>query len=50
MTTITESDIDQEALDWLTSHGWQVTHGPSQSDIFVMHGCHRVEQHRGSRG
>ena len=28
MTTITEADVEQVALDWLSGLGWQVTHGP----------------------
>ena len=30
MTTITEAEVEQAALDWLTTLGWQVAHG---SDI-----------------
>ena len=28
MTTITEADVEQAALDWLSDLGWQVAHGP----------------------
>ena len=28
MTTITEADVEQAALDWLRELGWQVAHGP----------------------
>ncbi len=28
MTTITEADVEQAALDWLKGFGWQVSHGP----------------------
>ena len=28
MTTITEADVEQAALDWLAGLGWQVAHGP----------------------
>ena len=28
MTTLTEADVEQVALDWLASLGWQVAHGP----------------------
>ena len=28
MTTITEADVEEVALDWLTGLGWQVAHGP----------------------
>ena len=28
MTTITEAEIEQAALDWLAALGWQVAHGP----------------------
>ena len=28
MTTITEADVEAAALDWLSSLGWQVAHGP----------------------
>ena len=28
MTTITEADVEQAALDWLVGLGWRVTHGP----------------------
>ena len=28
MTTITEADVEQAALDWLSALGWQVAHGP----------------------
>ncbi len=27
MTTITEADVEQAALDWLSSLGWRVGHG-----------------------
>ena len=28
MTTLSESDVEQVALDWLTALGWQSAHGP----------------------
>ena len=28
MTSITEADVEQAALDWLSALGWQVAHGP----------------------
>ena len=28
MTTITEAEVEQAALDWLSDFGWQVAHGP----------------------
>ena len=28
MTTITEADVEQAALDWLSGLGWAVAHGP----------------------
>ena len=28
MTTLTEADVEQVALDWLSSLGWAVAHGP----------------------
>ena len=28
MTTLTEADVEQAALEWLTKLGWQVAHGP----------------------
>ena len=28
MTTLTETDVEQAALDWLRAFGWQVVHGP----------------------
>ena len=28
MTTFTEADVEQAALDWLSGLGWQVAHGP----------------------
>ncbi len=28
MTTLTEADVEQAALDWLSSLGWGITHGP----------------------
>ena len=28
MTTITEADVEQVALDWLSALGWKVAHGP----------------------
>ncbi len=28
MTTLTEADVEQAALDWLGGLGWQVKHGP----------------------
>ena len=27
MTTLTETDVEQAALDWLSSLGWGVAHG-----------------------
>ena len=29
MTTITEADVEQAALDWLSGLGWQVAPGPN---------------------
>ena len=31
MTTVTESDVEQAALDWLESLGWQKAYGPEAS-------------------
>ena len=28
MTTLTESDVEQATLAWLSDVGWQVLHGP----------------------
>ena len=28
MTTITEADVEQVALEWLSELGWGVAHGP----------------------
>ena len=28
MTTLSEADIEQVALDWLTDLGWRTAHGP----------------------
>ena len=28
MSTLTEADVEQAALDWLSALGWQVAHGP----------------------
>ena len=28
MTSISEADVEQAALDWLAALGWQVAHGP----------------------
>ena len=28
MTTLTEADVEQAALDWLSGLGWAVAHGP----------------------
>ena len=28
MTTLTEADVEQAALDWLADQGWRVAHGP----------------------
>ena len=28
MTSITEADVEQAALDWLSALGWKVAHGP----------------------
>ena len=28
MTTLTEADVEQAALDWLADLGWGVAHGP----------------------
>ena len=29
MTTITESEVEQAAFDWLSTLGWAVAHGPA---------------------
>ena len=29
MTTLTEADVEQAALEWLSRLGWQVLHGPN---------------------
>ena len=29
MTTLTEAELEQAALDWLAGLGWQVVHGPN---------------------
>ena len=29
MTTITEADVEQAALEWLSGLGWGVAHGPN---------------------
>ena len=29
MTTITEADVEQAAVDWLSALGWQMAHGPN---------------------
>ena len=31
MTTLTESDVETAALDWLAALGWQVAHGPDMA-------------------
>ena len=28
VTTLTEADVEQAALDWLAAQGWRVAHGP----------------------
>ena len=28
MTTLSEADVEQAALDWLATLGWRVAHGP----------------------
>ena len=28
MTTLTEADVEQIALDWLKTTGWTIIHGP----------------------
>ena len=28
MTTITEAEVEQVALDWLSNLGWAMAHGP----------------------
>ena len=28
MTSLTEADVEQVALDWLSDLGWKVAHGP----------------------
>ena len=28
MTTLTEAEVEQAALEWLSSLGWQAAHGP----------------------
>ena len=32
MTTLSESEVEQLALDWLAGLGWSVAHGPDISD------------------
>lgn len=31
MTTLTEADVEDAALEWLAALGWQVVHGPDFS-------------------
>ena len=33
MTTITEADVEQAALDWLSGLGWGVAHGPDIAPV-----------------
>ena len=37
MTTITEADVEQAALGWLSALGWQVAHGPDIATTFQSH-------------
>lgn len=39
MTTITEAENEQDALDWLVGLGWQMVHGPD-----IAPGTARVER------
>ena len=32
MTTLTEADVEQAALDWLQSSGWTVAHSVSTAE------------------
>ena len=31
MTTLTETEIEQAVLEWLSTIGWQVSHGSDQA-------------------
>ena len=37
MTTITEADVEQAALDWLSALGWQTAYGPDIATTFQSH-------------
>ena len=37
MTTITEADAEQTALDWLSALGWQVARGPDIATTLQSH-------------
>ena len=39
MTTLTEADVEQAALDWLSALGWKVAHGPD-----IAPGTHNAER------
>ena len=32
MTTLTEADVEQAALDWLAAQNWRVAHGPPAAE------------------
>ena len=37
MTNITESEVEDAALDWLAGCGWKVAHGPDIFDADYEH-------------
>ena len=48
MTTLTEADVEQAALDWLATRGCQMAHGPDTPGAEGMRRCRNLC--RGSRG
>ena len=36
MTTITEADVEQAALDWLVGLGWQTARGPGAEALSII--------------
>ncbi len=44
MTTFSESEVEQAALDWLSTLGWRVAHGPDIAPGTLYAGRHDYGQ------
>ena len=42
MTTLSEADVEQAALDWLSGLGWQVAQGPDIAPDGQDHKKHSI--------